>query len=171
MMNIMNELAKSASIFSAFVNSFKSMNQIETLITKLTNRSLLHSLDTTTSNRIMKDLFTYIVIERYNDQQFYDIMIDSDIFRHSTAKYKQYLAYSKDNENLIKLNIITAERVIVQFEVESVFFIESIMIQLSIDSIEFHIVKANIFFLFCLADMNRLRVFFGNVINMLVTKN
>jgi quinol monooxygenase YgiN len=38
------------------------------------------------------DSFTYLIIERYSDQQYYEIMIDIEASRHSIIDYDQYLA-------------------------------------------------------------------------------
>ena len=42
---------------------------------------------------------------------------------------------------------------------------------MSVRSIEFHIIKTNTSFFFCLANMNRLNVFFDNIMNFLVIKD
>jgi hypothetical protein len=96
-------------------------------------------------------------------------MIDSDVFRRSTVDYEQFLAYQKNNKkNLI--DIIKAKTVNVQFEVESIFSLKSIIIDTSIRLVKFHVIKVDTFFLLSLADMNRLKVYFNNVENLLINK-
>jgi thiol-disulfide isomerase/thioredoxin len=99
-------------------------------------------------------------------------MIDSDVFRRSTVDYEQFLAYQKDNKNDL-IDIIKAETVNVQFEIESTFSLESITIDTSIELVKFHVIKTDMSFLLNLADMNRLKVYFNIVENILfmITKN
>ncbi len=111
------------------------------------------------------DLFTYIIIDRYTSEMFYDIMIDSRTSVRLIVDYEQYLAFIKNTS--IKLNSTKVEAVNVQFEIESTFSIESLTIDISFELVKFHVVKADTFFLLSLADMNRLKVYFNNVENIL----
>jgi hypothetical protein len=120
-------------------------------------------------NIIMKniDSFTYMIIDRYTFEMFYDIMIDSDVFRRSAVDYKQFLAYQKNNKNDL-IDTIKAETVNVQFEIGSIFSLKSITFDTLIELIKFHVIKTDTLFLLSLADMNRLKVYFNNVENLLV---
>ncbi len=111
------------------------------------------------------DSFTYMIIDRYTFAVFYDIMIDSRASVRSIVDYEQYLAFIKDIS--INLNHIKIEAVNVQFEIESVLSLKSITIDISIELIEFHVIKTDTSFLLSLADMNRLKVYFNNVENIL----
>jgi hypothetical protein len=124
-------------------------------------------------NIIMKniDLFTYIIIDRYTFAVFYEIMIDSRASIRSIVDYEQYLTFIKNisiDLNRIKTNIVN-----VQFEIESTLSLKSIIIDISIELMKFHVIKTNTLFLLSLADMNRLKVYFNNVENILfmITKN
>jgi hypothetical protein len=88
------------------------------------------------------DLFTYIIIDRYTFEMFYDIMIDSDVFTRSTADYEKFLAYQKNNKNDL-IDVIKAETVNVQFEIESIFSLELITIDISIELVKFHVIKTD----------------------------
>ena len=57
----------------------------------------------------------------------------------------------------------------VQFGIKSTSSIGSAKVATPISTIEFHIVKINTLFLFCLADMDHLQVYFNNLKNLLVT--
>jgi hypothetical protein len=94
-------------------------------------------------NIIMKniDFFTYIIIDRYTSEMFYDIMIDSKTSIQSIVDYEQYLAFIKDI--FIDLNRIKTKAVNVQFEIESISSIESITIDISIELMKFHVIKTN----------------------------
>lgn len=169
-----NESLHNIAFFASFERLDQieiSLNQAETIITKLINRSLMHDIASSCSINSINDSFIYIFIERYNDHQFHDLMIDIDVSRHSTADYDQYLVYQKKQNHTVQLNIIIVDTVNVQFEIESTSFIDSMNVQLSIEIIKFHVIKANTLFLFSLIDMNRLEVFFDNIRNVLIDKN
>ena len=93
-------------------------------------------------------------------------MIDTKISRYSTIDYKQFLAYSKIIETAI--NLVKIEVIHVQFDMKSISFIEFIIITTFIDQIEFHVVKIDTFFLLCLADLDRLNVYYNNINNILI---
>ncbi len=111
------------------------------------------------------DFFTYVIIDRYTSQMFYDIMIDSDVSIRSIVDYEQYLAFIKNIS--IDLNRIKTDTVNVQFEIESIASLKSLAIDISMRLVEFHVIKTNTSFLLSLADMNRLKFYFNNVENIL----
>jgi hypothetical protein len=114
------------------------------------------------------DLFTYIIIDRYTFEVFYDIMIDSDASTRSTAGYDQYLAFKKINtDSSADLNSVKADAVNVQFGIESTPSVGSVTIDISFGLVEFHVIKTDTSFLLSLADMNRFKVYFNNIENIL----
>jgi hypothetical protein len=119
-------------------------------------------------NIIMKniDLFTYIIIDRYTSEMFYDIMIDSKASVRSIVDYEQYLAFIKNI--FIDLDHTKTETINVQFEIESISSVESLTIDISMRLVKFHVIKADTSFLLSLANMNRLKVYFNNVENLLI---
>ncbi len=154
----------------------QTSDDLQTDLKKLTSSDLMQAdLNVLTlvhicmKNTIMKniDLFTYIIIDRYTSEMFYDIMIDSDVFTRSTVDYEQFLAYQKNNKNDL-IDTIKAKTINVQFGIESILSLESITIDISIRLVEFHVIKTDTSFLLSLADMNRLKVYFNNVENLLV---
>jgi hypothetical protein len=183
-----------------FIISFDPVQNAEMMITNLANRSLSHFLinnlhicmnDDQTSNVLQTDLknfslidpnaftfvhtcmknidpFTYIIIDRYTSEMFYDIMIDSKASVRSIASYEQYLAFIKNTST--ELDPIKAEAINVQFEIESTPSIESLTIDIPFELVEFHVIKADTPFLLSLADMDRLKVYFNNVENLLIDK-
>jgi hypothetical protein len=56
----------------------------------------------------------------------------------------------------------------VQFDIESASSIKLLIIDISFEIMKFHVNKADTSFLLSLADMNRLKVYFNNVINLLI---
>ncbi len=180
-----------------FIISFESVKNAEMMITNLVNRSLNHFLinnlhicmnDDQTSDVLQTDLknfslidlnafifvhicmknidlFTYIIIDRYTFEMFYDIMIDSRASVRSIVDYEQYLAFIKNT--FIDLNRTKTDAVNVQFEIESISSVESLTIDISLRLMKFHVIKANTSFLLSLVDMNRLKVYFNNIENIL----
>ncbi|SLM34156.1 hypothetical protein LPUS_02861 [Lasallia pustulata] len=99
--------------------------------------------------------------------EFYGVMIDTGASKRSTAGYGQYLAYKKINN--IPVDISKAGAVDVQFGIGSTSSISSIIVNMPVGRIEFHIVKADTPFLLCIADMDNLKVYYNNLENVLVT--
>ncbi len=115
------------------------------------------------------DLFAYVMTsDRYTSKKFYGMMIDSGASAKSTAEYDQYLAFKKNKiDSSVDLNFSRAEAVSIQFGIESASSIESLTIDIPFEVVEFHVIKTDISFLLSLADMNRLKVYFNNVENIL----
>jgi hypothetical protein len=67
--------------------------------------------------------------------------------------------------------ILNKKRIIsFKFDIDEILFIDIVNLNISVDVITFHIVLVQISFLLCLADMNRLRLYFNNLINILIEK-
>ncbi len=116
------------------------------------------------------DSFTYVIVSaRYISEKFYEIMIDFDVSLFSIVDYEQYLAFIRKNKNE-KMNITKAKAIHVQFDIDFIFSIKSLTIDISIGTMKFHIIKIDTSFLFSLVDMNRLKVCFNNVENVLMKK-
>jgi hypothetical protein len=180
-----------------FIIIFESMKNFELMIIDLTNRSLSHYLidfyidmnDQSSNDQIINhlqislktgllhtdmkntksDSFAYVMIfDRYISEKFYEMMIDSSVSTKSTAEYDQYLAFKKNEiDSSVDFDLSRTETVNVQFDIESASSIKSLIINISFEIVKFHVIKANISFLLSLADMNRLKVYFNNVENIL----
>jgi hypothetical protein len=111
------------------------------------------------------DLFTYMIIDRYTFAVFYEIMIDSKTSIRLIVDYEQYLTFIKNTS--IDLNRIKTDIVNVQFEIELIFLIKLFIIDISFELMKFHVIKTDTSFLLSLADMNRLKIYFNNVENIL----
>jgi hypothetical protein len=116
------------------------------------------------------DSFAYVIIlDRYISEKFYEMMIDSNASTKSIVEYDQYLAFKNHKiDSFIDLNHTRTETVNVQFDIELASSIKSLTIDILFEIIEFHVIKTDISFLLSLADMNRLKVYFNNVINSLI---
>jgi hypothetical protein len=122
----------------------------------------------TNMKNINSDSFAYVMtFDRYISEKFYEMMINSSVSTKSIVEYEQYLAFNRMNL-IINLNLFKAETVKVQFDIESTRSIKSLIIDISFKIIEFHVFKTNTSFLLNLIDMNRLKVYFNNVINSLI---
>lgn len=110
-----------------------------------------------------------MVTKRYSSEEFFGVMINTKTSKYSTIDYGQYLAYNAINKQLI--NNFTAGIVYATFGIESISFIESIVICISIDQVKFHIVKADTSFLLCIVDLDRLKCYLNNVNNVLIKKD
>jgi hypothetical protein len=178
-----------------FIIIFELMKNLELIIIDLVNRSFNHyfidfhtdmndqtidhfqiSLKNeffiiivhTDMKNINSDLFAYVMtFDRYISEKFYEIMIDLNASTKSTVEYEQYLTFNKMNL-IIDLNFFKAETMNVQFDIESTNSIKSLIIDISFEIMKFHVIKTDISFLLSLADMNRLKVYFNNVINSLI---
>lgn len=161
----------------AFSTSFGPLSHAEVLTTNLANRSFSHSLHGSAPEPAPKPAsdddqipFAYIVTNRYTSDKFFGIMIDTGASIHSTAGYGQFLAYQKYNPNT-SIDTSTKGAINVQFGIGSITSMGSAIISTPIGSIEFHVVQADTPFLLCLADLDRLNVYYNNVTNSLVMKD
>jgi hypothetical protein len=177
-----------------FITNFESMKNFESMISDLINRSFSHyfidlhtdlnddqnsvhlqlsvktELFHTDMKNINSDSFAYVMIfDRYISEKFYEVMIDSNISTKSTAEYDQYLAFKKNEiDSFVDLDFSIAEAVNVQFDIESASSMRSLIIDILFEIVKFHMIKTNTLFLLSLIDINRLNVYFNNVINSLI---
>ena len=114
-----------------------------------------------------QDLFTYITTERYTPKEFYSVIIDTGASKKSTAGYRQYFAYKATNNNT-DINTIQTRAVNIQFGIGLTALIRLVKVKTPIGLVDFHIVKADTPFLLCLADMDRLQVYYNNVLDTLI---
>src|SRR6266702_3364156 len=115
-----------------------------------------------------QDLFVYIIIECYTPKEFYGVMIDIGASKKSTAGYRQYLIYKATTNNNININITQTGAVNVQFGIGLTASIGSVAVKTPIGLVDFHVVKADTPFLLCLVDIDRLQVYYNNVMDTLI---
>ena len=155
-----------------FFISFGALQNAEMMTINLSQRAFKHELEITESlishDSEAFDPFAYVISDRYTSDEFYGIMIDTDVSKYSIVDYEQYFAYKTIHE--INIDFIKAETIYVQFGIGFISFIKFINIATPIGRIEFHIVKTDTSFLLCLVDLDRLKVYFNNVDNILVSK-
>ncbi len=165
--NLANRLLSHFLINNLHISTNDKAQALDDLQTGLKMSHLFDLVHTCMKDTIMKniDFFAYIIIDRYTSEMFYDIMIDSETSIRSIVDYEQYLAFIKNIS--IDLDCIKTETINVQFEIESTSSVKSLTIDISMELIEFHVIKTDTSFLLSLADMNRLKVYFNNVENIL----
>ena len=137
----------------------------------LIDKSFKYTFVSKTLNIINKDLFVYNQITplvQYILKRFFSIVINTKATKYSIARYKQYIAYKKWFSE-IKLNKSIAKAIKVQFSISSIFFISSFIFNILIKVIKFNIIYINVPLLLCLVDINRLKVIYNNIKNVLIT--
>ncbi len=78
----------------------------------------------------------------------------------------QFKALQRISNNLA-LNKKTVESSI-KFEIDDTLILEFVELNTSFEMITFHIIEVNIPFLLCLDDLNRLNIYFNNLINQMI---
>src|SRR6266702_3792297 len=145
-----------------FLTTFRPFidSQAFNITTILADRSFIyliapknHSASTPVTDH-EQDPFAYITTERYTPKEFYSIIINTGASKKSTAGYRQYLAYKATNDNA-DINTTQTGAVNVQFSIGLTASIRSVAVKTLIGLVDFHMVKADIFFLLCLADIDR----------------
>ena len=115
-----------------------------------------------------QDLFAYITIERYTPKEFYSVIINISALKKSTVGYRQYLAYKTTTDNNMDINITQTGAINVQFGISLTTLIRLVKVKTLISLVNFHIVKADTPFLLCLADIDRLQVYYNNITDTLI---
>src|SRR6266702_8396838 len=103
-----------------------------------------------------QDLFAYITTKHYTPKEFYNVIININAFKKSTAGYKQYLAYKTTISNNTDINTMQTRALNVQFNISSTILIKSVKVKTLIGLVDFHIIKADTPFLLCLTNIDRL---------------
>lgn len=114
--------------------------------------------------------FNAVTESRYDATEFKGLLIDSGASTKSTGGIGQFKALQKIDDS-IKIDYSTAGSANFTFGIGSTASLGQINLETPIGSIIFHIVSVNTPFLLCLADMDKLGVFFNNVTNELVQAN
>ena len=107
---------------------------------------------------------------RYNDTEFKGLLIDSGAATRSTGGISQFKALQQ-LDKLVKLDESTAGSTNFVFGIGSTTSIGTVRLDIPIEAVTFHIIQVNTPFLLCLADIDKLGVFFNNITNELVQSN
>jgi hypothetical protein len=113
------------------------------------------------------DNFTTKNTFKYDSHYFYRVIINTGALKYSIAGYKQFQALQCTSS--ITLNKTTKGQVQVQFSINSILSIRFIIVKTPIEQVKFHIMYTKTLFLLSLADINKLKVYFNNLSNVIVT--
>jgi hypothetical protein len=157
-------------------------NEATSMSVVLANKAFSHSLtleDMTeptpaTDPALATDPFIYTLntsSSRYTTDVFLGIVVDTGASKKSTAGYGQFWALQQSNPAMeLELDTSTKGQVTVQFGIGSTSSIGTANVHTPIGEVQFHIVDANTPFLLCLADMDKLQVYYNNIRDVLVTR-
>jgi hypothetical protein len=113
----------------------------------------------------------FFLKDRYSIYRFQGILPNTGASEFSTAGKKQFLVLQRKNP-LISLNQNNAGIARVKFNnSESVELIGSVNMKTFIGIITFYVLKALTLFLICFRNINRLKVYFNNIINKIAFAN
>ena len=149
-------------------------DQFLVIIEMLTNHAFKHRIstknETVLSSQSVLYAYNAVIESRYNFTEFKNLLIDSDAVVRSTNEIDQFKTF-QGIDNSMHLDVSIAESISFIFGIDNTVSLKSVNLITSLRSIIFHIVSINISFLLCLADMDRLKMFFNNVINQLIQSN
>jgi hypothetical protein len=154
-----------------FLTSFDELQNIEFVTSSLTNRAFEHRLISKNCIIIIvfiNELFNFISTtdSRYDDREFKNILMNCDAADRSIESIEQFKALRRLS-NDVKLDKSTIESAI-KFDIENTLILDFVDLNISLEVITFHIVEINISFLLCLNDLNRLSIYFNNLINEMI---
>jgi hypothetical protein len=94
--------------------------------------------------------------------------VNCDAARRSTVEIEQFTALQRLNDSIqLDKSIVKSK---IQFGIDSISIMSTTELNISLEQLIFHIVEINTSFLLCLADLNRLEVYFNNLTNELMQK-
>ncbi len=113
-------------------------------------------------------IYIVFIASRYDDREFKKILINHDVADFFSKNIEQFTILQQINKMTLSLN--KNKIIFFKFDIDEIFYIYTINLNTSIDVITFHIMFVYISFLLCLVNINRLRFYFNNLINMFIEK-
>ena len=170
-LNYEKESESGTAYFTAFGELTPS--EATSMSVVLANKAFSHSLtlEDMTEPTPATDPFTYTLntsSSRYTSDVFLGIVVDTGASKKSTAGYGQFRALQQSNP-AVELDTSTKGQVTVRFGIGSTSSIGTANVHTPIGEVQFHIVNANTPFLLCLADMDKLQVYYNNIQDVLVS--
>ncbi len=167
---VIEEFDSESKTYFIAVDSIDDSKTIAAIIIMLADKTFKHRLISTNNIIVFSNTISYnynvFIVSRYDDREFKNILIDHDVANHSSKDIEQFTILQRISKTSLILN---KKRIIsFRFDIEKIFSIDTINLKISVDVIIFHIVFVHISFLLCLVDMNRLRLYFNNLINMFI---
>jgi hypothetical protein len=167
---VIEELDSESKTYFIAVDSIDDSKTIAAIIIMFADKTFKHRLifmnNITASSNSISYSYNVFTTSKYDDREFKSILIDHDAADHSFEDIKQFTILQRISKTFLILN---KKRIIsFKFDIDEIFSIDTINLKISVDVITFHIVLVHISFLLCLADTNRLRLYFNNLTNMLI---
>ncbi len=167
---IIEELDSESKTYFIAVDSIDDSKTIAAIIIMLADKTFKHKLISTNNIIVFSNSISYsynvFIVSKYDDREFKDILIDHDVANHSSKDIEQFTILQLISKTFLILN--KKKIISFRFDIDEIFSIDTINLKIFVDVITFHIVLVHISFLLCLADMNRLRFYFNNLINMFI---
>jgi hypothetical protein len=170
---VIEEIDSESKTYFIAVDSIDDSKTIAAIIIMLADKTFRHRLifmnNITASSNSISYSYNVFTASRYDDREFKNILIDHDAADYSFENIEQFTTLQRISKTFLILN---KKRIIsFRFDIDEIAFIDTVNLKISVDVITFHIVFVHISFLLCLADMNRLRLYFNNLINMLIEES
>ncbi len=167
---VIEELDSESKTYFIAVDSIDDSKTIAAIIIMLVDKTFRHRLifmnNITASSNSISYSYNVFTTSRYDDREFKNILIDHDAADHSFEDIEQFTTLQRISNTFLILN---KKRIIsFKFDIDEISFIDTIDLKILVDVITFHIVFVHTSFLLCLADINRLRLYFNNLTNMLI---
>jgi hypothetical protein len=113
-------------------------------------------------------LYNYItfIIKRFDDQKFKKILIDTNAVFVSIDEHKQFIALRRIRKIELRKTNFQSNDII--FDVDNISIIDRVDLNTSLKRIIFYIIEIDISFLLFLANMNKFKTYFNNVVNKVI---
>jgi hypothetical protein len=167
---VIEKIDSESKTYFIVVDSIDDSKTIAAIIIMLADKTFKHRLismnSITSSANSISYNYNVFIVSRYDDREFKNILIDHDATDYSFEDIEQFTILQRINKTFLILN---KKRIIFfRFNIDEIFLIDTVNLKISVDVITFHIVLVQTSFLLCLVDMNRLRFYFNNLINMFI---
>jgi hypothetical protein len=164
------------AVSESFITSIAQFTKPMGLATieKLATHSIEHQLTRkqhkfTEPELSASDAYNLEQVSRYNSTTFFGLMVDTGASTSSTAGLKQFEAY-REFHNAPEMTVGTGANV--RFGVGGgIESIGSCIVNSPVGMITFHIMPVDTPFLICLKDMDKLRIEYHNLSNVLVSED
>ncbi len=85
----------------------------------------------------------------------------------STENIEQFKVLQRISDVILNKKTVESS---IRFDIDDTLILKFVELNISLEIINFHIIEINISFLLCLDDLNRLKMYFNNLINEMIQK-
>jgi hypothetical protein len=169
---VIKKIDSESKTYFIAVDSIDDSKTIVVIIIMFVDKTFKHKLismnNITFSANSISYNYNVFIVSRYDDREFKNILIDHDAADYSFENIEQFTILQRISKTFLILN--KKKIISFRFDIDEIFSIDTVNLKIFVDVITFHIVFVHISFLLCLVDMNRLRLYFNNLTNMLIKK-